>query len=195
MLVADFHSHLARNEIIGFLAGSWDAEENVIHVHRAFPCRALDIGDSRLVNVEMDPTSAIEVRDAIQRAGSKVVGWYHSHPAFQPDPSLRDIENQQHYQSLFRDEACSKEPFVGLIVATYDTDLPNAVSIVNTFIANTTNLTVAEANGQVALQRRVQSKRSSRAPTTPSPMFISSELVGQEKEDVSTEYDSFYLCS
>lgn len=26
------------------------------------------------------------------------MGWYHSHPTFQPEPSLIDIENQYNYQ-------------------------------------------------------------------------------------------------
>ena len=66
----------------------------------------------------------------IQNHGLKVLGWYHSHPSFQPDPSVVDCENQGNYQKLFhsidnfneqthlpREENC---PFVGLIVGTYD---------------------------------------------------------------------------
>lgn len=32
-----------------------------------------------------------------------MVGWYHSHPVFLAQPSLRDIENQINYQRMFRD--------------------------------------------------------------------------------------------
>ena len=32
------------------------------------------------------------------RQGYLTVGWYHSHPTFVPDPSVRDIENQSVYQ-------------------------------------------------------------------------------------------------
>ena len=97
----------------------------------------------------------------------QVVGWYHSHPTFKPDPSVTDIMNQESYQRLMRDErdvassgkvrvptlvltlvlvlvlfllpffslccdACMYlqvwEPFVGLIVSTYDTSLTTAQS-------------------------------------------------------------------
>jgi hypothetical protein len=57
------------------------------------------------MNVEMDPTSEIEVRKHIAERGLRVVGWYHSHPTFRPDPSLVDLENQRNYQSLMRTES------------------------------------------------------------------------------------------
>jgi len=34
----------------------------------------------------------------IAKNNMQVVGWYHSHPTFHPDPSLIDIENQYNYQ-------------------------------------------------------------------------------------------------
>ncbi|EED89082.1 predicted protein, partial [Thalassiosira pseudonana CCMP1335] len=65
----------------------------------------------------MDPVSQIYAREAIDNHGMSVVGWYHSHPTFQPDPSVTDIENQANYQQLKTGSVC---PFVGLIVGTYD---------------------------------------------------------------------------
>ena len=41
-----------------------------------------------------------------------VVGWYHSHPVFEPTPSGVDIDNQLNYQRLFRDDNTGVEPFV-----------------------------------------------------------------------------------
>lgn len=32
----------------------------------------------------------------------QITGWYHSHPTFQPEPSLIDIENQHNYQARCR---------------------------------------------------------------------------------------------
>ena len=58
------HAHVCSSEIIGFLGGHWNEETNVLNVKGAFPCRALDIGSNAArVNVEMDPVSALEVRD------------------------------------------------------------------------------------------------------------------------------------
>lgn len=36
--------------------------------------------------------------DAVCWCVAQVVGWYHSHPTFTPEPSLVDIENQRNYQ-------------------------------------------------------------------------------------------------
>ena len=36
--------------------------------------------------------------EQIEDVGMQVVGWYHSHPTFSPDPSVRDIETQQKFQ-------------------------------------------------------------------------------------------------
>ena len=67
----------------------------------------------------MDPESEIKARDHFGEKGLIVVGWYHSHPTFEPNPSIRDIENQQNYQQLFK-RWDSSEPFVGIIVSPYD---------------------------------------------------------------------------
>ena len=46
----------------------------------------------------MDPTSEMKAREVFAEKGYSVVGWYHSHPTFEPHPSIRDIENQTSYQ-------------------------------------------------------------------------------------------------
>ncbi|KAJ1749839.1 hypothetical protein LPJ79_003404 [Coemansia sp. RSA 1821] len=131
-LQMDFHAHLMLSEVIGLLGGCWNAQERVLTVTRAFPCRALETDDAH-TNVEMDPDSELDVRHQITEAGLRVVGWYHSHPTFRPDPSIIDIENQTAYQSLFRDNESSEEPFVGAIVGPYDPKLPGPVSVFNWF--------------------------------------------------------------
>eukprot|EP00041_Stephanoeca_diplocostata_P036862 m.1365536 g.1365536 ORF g.1365536 m.1365536 type:complete len:1069 (+) comp24947_c1_seq14:375-3581(+) len=121
LFLMDLHSHLATTEVIGYLAGHWDATTKAITVTKAFPCRALEPGEGqgREQTVEMDPESEIEARSTIAARGMVVVGWYHSHPVFIAEPSIRDIENQSSYQSLFREG--EDEPFVGFIIAPYET--------------------------------------------------------------------------
>ena len=147
--LCDFHAHLSHAEIIGLLCGHWNRDNSTLHIERAFPCRSLDLGgdDDMYTNVEMDPTSELQVREIASREGLQVVGWYHSHPTFQTDPSVRDIENQSSYQRLFRETNCcpspssssssrnvpplvaqegnSVAPFVGLIVGPFDSRLPS----------------------------------------------------------------------
>ena len=54
---------------------------------------------------------------------------FNKYKVFQPDPSIRDIENQSNYQTLFRDNATSIDPFVGLIIGPYDIRIPTEESI------------------------------------------------------------------
>ncbi|KAI8883154.1 hypothetical protein K501DRAFT_333501 [Backusella circina FSU 941] len=120
MLVMEFHSHLAYTEIIGLLGGTFETnEENgtrKLKVEYVFPCRSTSTG----TQCEMDPVSEMAAREVFEKRGLNVVGWYHSHPTFEPDPSIRDIENQASYQGLFRDEVSGDEPFIGVIVTPYN---------------------------------------------------------------------------
>jgi proteasome lid subunit RPN8/RPN11 len=123
--VADLHAHLSDSEIIGLLGGRYVHSERCLYVQAAFPCKSTSRGDAGLTDVEMDPVSQIAAGNAIVNHGMTVVGWYHSHPRFQPDPSITDIENQSNYQKLFQSEVFKSEesnvcPFVGLIIGTYD---------------------------------------------------------------------------
>lgn len=46
----------------------------------------------------MDPVSQTQASELLAMKGLSVVGWYHSHPAFDPNPSLRDTDTQAKYQ-------------------------------------------------------------------------------------------------
>ena len=102
LAIMDFHSHLLSTEIIGFLGGSWDAEKRRLHLREAFPCRSI-ASESGAIHVELDPLAEVQVRQAIEKRNMRVVGWYHSHPVFAPQPSIRDVQNQTNYQYLFHD--------------------------------------------------------------------------------------------
>ncbi|KAI9316625.1 hypothetical protein BX666DRAFT_2019239 [Dichotomocladium elegans] len=119
LLVMDFHAHLAHTEIIGLLGGNFDPEAKVLRVLSVFPCKSTSTG----IQCEMDPESEMKAREEFTEKGLIVVGWYHSHPTFEPNPSIRDIENQTSYQTLFRHENTGDEPFIGVIVTPYDTDI------------------------------------------------------------------------
>ncbi|KAJ3024333.1 Myb-like, SWIRM and MPN domains 1 [Thoreauomyces humboldtii] len=116
LIIMDLHAHLAHTEIIGLLGGIYDETEGVLRVTEVFPCRSMSTG----VQCEMDPESEMQARDAFAERGLAVVGWYHSHPTFEPTPSIRDIENQTSYQTLFQRPETGVEPFIGAIVTPYD---------------------------------------------------------------------------
>ncbi|GAA5802754.1 hypothetical protein HPULCUR_008229 [Helicostylum pulchrum] len=121
LLVMDFHSHLAHTEIIGLLGGNFitRGETKVLQVKSVFPCQSTSTG----IQCEMDPASEMKAREVFADKGFDVVGWYHSHPTFEPHPSIRDIENQTSYQTLFRKEDTGDEPFIGVIVTPYDPEI------------------------------------------------------------------------
>ena len=61
-----------------------------------------------------------------------MLGWYHSHPMFVANPSIRDMETQQDFQKWFALEDC---PFVGVIVSPYGDHLSNLTSEVKLLMA------------------------------------------------------------
>lgn len=125
-LLTDVHSHLCEAEVIGLLGGKWDSEKDILYVQAPFPCTSTErIEDDGSTDVEMDFEAQLRVSETIHSFGMQVVGWYHSHPLFRPDPSVTDVFNQKQYQDLFREEETGKQPFVGLIVSSYDKELPS----------------------------------------------------------------------
>ena len=60
-----------------------------------------------------------QVRNAIAQRGLILVGWYHSHPSYQPDPSVQDIHNQLKYQSILQQENAPYGPCLGIIVCKH----------------------------------------------------------------------------
>ena len=93
-MISDVHSHLCDAEVIGLLAGKYDVKKKILYIQFPFPCvstvRSEDDGST---DVELDPVAEIAVRETIEKMGLQVVGWYHSHPKFRPDPSVIDIHN------------------------------------------------------------------------------------------------------
>ncbi|KAH6563159.1 hypothetical protein BASA62_008719 [Batrachochytrium salamandrivorans] len=123
LIIMDFHSHLAHTEIIGLIGGTFDPIKRELCMLQIFPCNSLSTG----IQCEMDPVSEMNAREHFSHQNLCVVGWYHSHPTFEPNPSIRDIENQANYQNLFRRDD-GMEPFVGVIVSPFDSRTPVLVS-------------------------------------------------------------------
>eukprot|EP00028_Trichosphaerium_sp_Am-I-7-wt_P001151 CAMPEP_0168529738 /NCGR_PEP_ID=MMETSP0405-20121227/14131_1 /TAXON_ID=498012 /ORGANISM="Trichosphaerium sp, Strain Am-I-7 wt" /LENGTH=700 /DNA_ID=CAMNT_0008553607 /DNA_START=99 /DNA_END=2201 /DNA_ORIENTATION=+ len=125
----DFHSHLSQNEVIGMLAGRWNKETKKLDIIRAYPGQiASGTGDD--MNVEFDVISQVATNEEILNAGMQVVGWYHSHTNFHPDPSYRDIEVHTNHQVMFNND---NQPFIGGINGTYDERLLTPESVCNWF--------------------------------------------------------------
>uniref|UniRef100_A0A3Q2FYB7 Myb-like, SWIRM and MPN domain-containing protein 1 n=1 Tax=Cyprinodon variegatus TaxID=28743 RepID=A0A3Q2FYB7_CYPVA len=107
------HAHVSRGEVIGLLGGTFNKEEKILEICAAEPCNSVSTG----LQCEMDPLSQTQACDVLSSLGFSVVGWYHSHPSFQPNPSVRDINTQDQFQSYF---SRGGAPFIGMIVSPYD---------------------------------------------------------------------------
>uniref|UniRef100_A0A671N6U3 Myb-like, SWIRM and MPN domain-containing protein 1 n=1 Tax=Sinocyclocheilus anshuiensis TaxID=1608454 RepID=A0A671N6U3_9TELE len=133
------HAHVSMGEVIGLLGGTYEDEEKVLKICAAEPCNSLSTG----LQCEMDPVSQTQALELLGVKGHSVVGWYHSHPAFDPNPSLRDIDTQAKYQSYF---SRGGAPFIGMIVSPYNSSNPSPLS-------QTTCLLVQEETGPSGPQR------------------------------------------
>ena len=86
-------------------------------IEASFPCTC------RLADKDRAEGMEVQIHAAMERRGLSLVGWYHSHPNSQPDPSLRDIEQQMEYQLQLMGPNHSYNPCLGVIVGEYQLQL------------------------------------------------------------------------
>ncbi|XP_038626860.1 MPN domain-containing protein [Tachyglossus aculeatus] len=113
LLLLDFHSHLTRSEVVGYLGGRWDTNSQLLTVLRAFPCR------SRLGDADTAAATEEEICQNLYLRGLVLVGWYHSHPFSPALPSLQDIDAQMDYQLRLQGSVNSFQPCLALVCAPY----------------------------------------------------------------------------
>ncbi|XP_047199011.1 histone H2A deubiquitinase MYSM1 [Hippoglossus stenolepis] len=118
LLIMDMHAHVSHGEVIGLLGGTFNEKDKVLKIRVAEPCNSVSTG----LQCEMDPVSQTQACDVLSSLGFSVVGWYHSHPSFHPNPSVRDINTQDQFQSYF---SRGGAPFIGMIVSPYDPANPS----------------------------------------------------------------------
>ncbi|KAM4641137.1 deubiquitinase MYSM1 [Discoglossus pictus] len=117
LLILDLHAHISMAEVIGLLGGRYSESDRVVEICTAEPCNSLSTG----LQCEMDPVSQTQASEALAGQGYSVIGWYHSHPAFDPNPSIRDIDTQAKYQSYFSRGGAK---FLGMIISPYNRSNP-----------------------------------------------------------------------
>ncbi|KAM8939312.1 MPN domain-containing protein [Pelodytes ibericus] len=127
LLLLDFHSHITRSEVVGYLGGRWDTNSQLLTVLRAFPCR------SRLKNAESATAVEEEICQSMFLRGLSLVGWYHSHPTNPALPSLQDIEAQMDYQLKLQGTENSFQPCLGLICSPYSHGNKDCISSICPF--------------------------------------------------------------
>lgn len=130
LILMTVHSHIHRNEVIGFLSGfrlRTKKQENIVLIQDSLPCQAGEINDGKNVdyskNVEMNYESAWNRIKEIEKKGQNLLGWYHSHPKFEVNPSHIDVYNHEMYQKMFNEQ---NKTFFGIIISPYYSTTDNS---------------------------------------------------------------------
>ncbi|XP_017012786.2 MPN domain-containing protein CG4751 [Drosophila takahashii] len=125
LLLADFHCHLTVREVCGYLGGTWDMNTHTLSITKTYPCRSTRFDRQRSGEVERD-IQKMMIQDQLL-----LVGWYHSHPKFQAEPTLRDCDSQLDYQIRMRGASdLTYTPCVSLIISPYYDENPTLESVV-----------------------------------------------------------------
>ncbi|XP_039622908.1 MPN domain-containing protein [Polypterus senegalus] len=127
LLLVDFHCHLTRSEVVGYLGGRWDTNTQLLTVLRAFPCR------TRLADRDAAPAVEEEICQNLLLRGLALVGWYHSHPYGSAHPSLQDIDSQMDYQLKLQGSSNGFQPCLGLVCSPYFHGNPGVESRISPF--------------------------------------------------------------
>ncbi|CAK1549969.1 unnamed protein product [Leptosia nina] len=127
-LVLDIHCHLKKEEVYGYLAGTWDMNNHTITITHTFPCLISKNDKKPRVLVEF------EIQMEVEKLGLTLLGWYHSHPTNPAMPSLRDCDNQLEYQIKMRGPSeISYTPCIGVICSPYNPESPVLESTMTLF--------------------------------------------------------------
>lgn len=79
------------------------------------------LSPSKLFNPVIFPFK-FQIRRSLERRHLSVVGWYHSHPTFPAQPTIKDVDSQMEYQITMKgDSDSSYTPCLGLICCKFFT--------------------------------------------------------------------------
>ncbi|KAJ8931895.1 hypothetical protein NQ314_015164 [Rhamnusium bicolor] len=112
LLTMDFHAHTSLTEVMGLVAGYWIPQNKILTISHYEPC--LNIASSA-THCDMCPISQAKAADIIHNKGLDILGWFHSHPTFAPEPSHQDIETQQVLQQWVG----HNRPCIGVILSPF----------------------------------------------------------------------------
>ncbi|KAL1494723.1 hypothetical protein ABEB36_010274 [Hypothenemus hampei] len=91
LILMDFHAHSYHTEVMGLVGGHWDYEDGCIKITSYEPCKNVA---SSTTHCDMCPISQAKAADSIHSKNLEIIGWFHSHPTFAPEPSQQDLDTQ-----------------------------------------------------------------------------------------------------
>ncbi|KAI4461922.1 swi/snf complex-related [Holotrichia oblita] len=112
ILLIDFHAHTSLSEVMGLVGGHWNDKTKILTITRYEPCKNVA---SSSTHCDMCPVTQAKATDILHGEGLDIIGWYHSHPSFAPEPSQQDIDTQLSVQQWIGYE----KPCVGIILTPF----------------------------------------------------------------------------
>ena len=112
----DLHAHTSLSEVMGLIGGFWNPHNKLLMICRYEPCKNLA---SSTTHCDMCPISQARAVDALHNDNLSILGWFHSHPVFAPEPSQQDIDTQLSLQKLIQKES----PCIGIILSPFSSQL------------------------------------------------------------------------
>lgn len=112
ILLIDFHAHTSLSEVMGLVGGHWNDKTKILTITRYEPCKNVA---SSSTHCDMCPVTQAKAADSLHGEGLDIIGWYHSHPSFAPEPSQQDIDTQLAVQQWIG----YGKPCVGIILTPF----------------------------------------------------------------------------
>lgn len=112
LLLMDFHAHTYLTEVMGLVGGSWDLQKKTLTISCYEPCRNIA---SSTTHCDMCPISQANAAESIHNQNLQILGWFHSHPTFAPEPSQQDLDTQKLVQQWIG----HNKPCIGVILTPF----------------------------------------------------------------------------
>lgn len=108
----DLHAHMSLNEVMGLVGGIWNAKEKVLTISRYEPCKNIAPSST---HCDMCPITQANAANILHGENLEILGWFHSHPTFAPEPSHQDLETQLSVQQWIG----NNKPCIGIILSPF----------------------------------------------------------------------------
>lgn len=112
LILMDLHSHMSLTEVMGLVGGIWNPQKKTLIILHYEPCRNVA---SSTIHCDMCPISQAKAADIIHNKGLSILGWFHSHPTFAPEPSQQDLDTQVSVQQWIGND----KPCIGIILSPF----------------------------------------------------------------------------
>jgi len=117
ILVLDLHSHLAKKDVCGYLAGYWDTNSHNLAITASFPV----LLEPNMAGTEEAQRVESDIYTKLYSNHLSLIGWYHSSPKGPSIPTVKDCFDQLDFQiKLLGNGNDTYTPCIGMICSPYE---------------------------------------------------------------------------